>query len=86
MAISEIAKNESPRCGMPWRVLGDDGGRFWALHSSVWPKFGKPMRQPCDDMLGTTDEDEIAAMDATWRFVSEGVGVMRRIPERKGGH
>jgi hypothetical protein len=52
--------------------FGGDTGLFWTLHSSIWPKFDKPMSDHQNDLLGVTHFDDMAEIDAPRQFVTEG--------------
>lgn len=52
--------------------FGSDSALFWALHSAIWPAFGKSMSDAATDKLGGDSYDEMAELDAPWRYVSEG--------------
>lgn len=52
--------------------FGGDGVLYFALYSAIWPDFSKPMTEAMNQLLGTDDHDDLAELDAGWRFVTEG--------------
>lgn len=55
--------------------FGGDGGLYWALHSTIWPAFFKSIGDALEGELGGSDFEDLARLDAPWRFVSEGWSV-----------
>lgn len=54
------------------RFFGSDSVLFWALYSAIWPAFDKSMSDALAEKLGNVGYDEMAELDAPWRYVSEG--------------
>lgn len=52
--------------------FGSDSVLFWALYSAIWPAFDKSMSDALAEKLGNVSYDEMAELDAPWRYVSEG--------------
>lgn len=56
--------------------FGGDSALYWALHSAIWPsysdEFPRPMQDALERELGSSDFDDLARLDAPWRYVSEG--------------
>lgn len=52
--------------------FGGDSGLFFALYSSIWPQLAKPMVESSQELLQSDDHNDLAELDAPWRFVSEG--------------
>ncbi len=52
--------------------FGGDRPLFWALYSAIWPAFDKSMRNALAEKLGIVSYDDMAELDAPWRYVSEG--------------
>ena len=52
--------------------FGGDGALYWALRSAIWPDFAKPMSEALELELGSSYFDDLARLDAPWRYVSEG--------------
>jgi hypothetical protein len=56
--------------------FGGDSGLYWALHSAIWPSyadnFPRSMRDAIDRELGSGDWEDMARLDAPWRYVTEG--------------
>lgn len=51
--------------------FGGDSALFWALYSSIWPAFENSMSDALAEKLGNVGYDEMAELDAPWRYVSE---------------
>lgn len=49
-----------------------DRALYWALHSTIWPNFTKPMAEALELELDSDDYDDLARLDLPWRYVSEG--------------
>jgi hypothetical protein len=53
-----------------------DSGLYWALHSAIWPSYSddypRSMRDAIDRELGSGDMEDMARLDAPWRYVTEG--------------
>ena len=54
-------------------AFGGDSALFWALHSSIWPAFSKSMETAASDLVNGIELD-LAEVDRSWRFVSDGWG------------
>lgn len=52
--------------------FGGNGGLYWALYSSIWPEYTKPMHAAINDLLTSVNYDENGEQDSAWRYVSEG--------------
>jgi hypothetical protein len=52
--------------------FGSDSVLYWALYSAIWPAFDKSMSDALAEKLGIVSCDEMAELDAPWRYVSEG--------------
>ena len=52
--------------------FGGDGALYWALHSAIWPDLSKPMGEALELELGSSHFDDLARLDAPWRYVTEG--------------
>lgn len=52
--------------------FGGDGALFWAMYTAIWPDFAKPMSEALELELGSSHFDDLARLDAPWRYVSEG--------------
>lgn len=56
--------------------FGGDGALYWALHSAIRPSYSDaypgPMEEALERELGSSDYDDLARLDAPWRFVTEG--------------
>ena len=54
------------------RFFGSDAVLFWALYSSIWPHYEKPMYDLCNELLSPNDFDEMAEIMSAWQFVHDG--------------
>lgn len=52
--------------------FGGDSALFWTLHSAIWPAFGKSMCDAAAEKLGSDTYEDLAELDAPWRYVSDG--------------
>lgn len=52
--------------------FGSDSLLFWALYSAIWPAFDKSMSDALAEKLGNVSYDDMAELDAPWRYVSDG--------------
>lgn len=56
--------------------FGGDSALYWALHSAIWPSYSdaypRPMQDALELELGGSDFDDLARLDAPWRYVTEG--------------
>jgi hypothetical protein len=56
--------------------FGGDSGLYWALHSAIWPSyagnFPRSMQDAIEREMGSSDFDDLARLDAPWRYVTEG--------------
>lgn len=56
--------------------FGGDSGLYWALRSAIWPSYSddcpRAMRDAIDRELGSGDMEDMARLDAPWRYVAEG--------------
>lgn len=56
--------------------FGGDSALYWALHSAIWPSYSdnypRPMQEALERELGSGDFEDMARLDAPWRYVSDG--------------
>lgn len=52
--------------------FGNDSGLFWALHSTVWPKFDQPMLEAINEVLNLEGIEDYGDLETPWRFVADG--------------
>jgi hypothetical protein len=71
-ALSQITQDLriDVACGLS-NFFGGDTELFWALHSTVWPCYGRPMREGMDELVSLQTRD-YSDLECPWRFVTEG--------------
>jgi hypothetical protein len=52
--------------------FGGNGPLYWALTSAIWPDYTKPMAEAMNQLLSASNHEDLAELDAPWRFVTEG--------------
>lgn len=56
--------------------FGGDPALYWALHSAIWPSYSddypRSMSEALERELYGYDFDDLAKLDAPWRYVAEG--------------
>lgn len=52
--------------------FGNDSGLYWALHSTVWPRFDQPMLEAINEVLNLEGIEEYGDIETPWRFVADG--------------
>lgn len=51
--------------------FGSETGLFWALYTSIWPEFNKPVDDAIQDVVGLREND-FEDLAEPWMFVTEG--------------
>ena len=54
------------------KYFGGDTALFWALYSTIWPKYNEPSGEACNDLVSPSLFDDIAEIDEAWQFVTNG--------------
>lgn len=52
--------------------FGSDTALFWALHTTIWPKFTEPSATACHDLVNPNALEDIAEVMESWEFVTNG--------------
>lgn len=52
--------------------FGGKPSLFWALYSTIWPTWDRSAAEACNSLLSPVDTDDLARLDAPWRFVDDG--------------
>lgn len=52
--------------------FGSDAGLFWALYSSIWPRYEKPMYELCNELLSPSTYSDMGEIFYAWQFIHDG--------------
>jgi hypothetical protein len=71
LKLTVAKKRSAIRDGLS-TFFGSETALLWALHSTLWPKFNKPIVDASNDLVSPASSYEYAEIDAAWRFITEG--------------
>ncbi len=52
--------------------FGGDTALFWALHTSIWPKFDEPSAESCNALVNPSCLEDVGEIFWAWQFITNG--------------